>query len=70
MLTKIKEHLIEDWKKAYTFLSVQLAFVLVLLEGAYAYQAEIVGYLPEHTRGYVAGLLIAARIYQQTKVKK
>lgn len=69
-MNRIKEHLIEDWKKAYTFLSVQLAALLVLLEVAYAYQSEITSFLPEHTRGYVAGILIAARIYQQTKRPK
>lgn len=69
-MNRIKEHLIEDWKKAYTFLSVQLAALLVFLEVAYAYQSEITSFLPEHIRGYVAGILIAARIYQQTKRPK
>jgi hypothetical protein len=69
-MDKLKAHLIEDWRKAYTFLSVQLAALLVLLEVAYAYTAEITSYLPEHTRGYVAGALIAARVWSQAKVKK
>ena len=69
-MDSLKQHLVEDWKKAYTFLSVQLALLLVLLEGAYAYQSEIVSYLPEHTRGYVAGVLIFARIWQQTRRPK
>ena len=69
MLARIKAHLIEDYAKAYKLFSVQLAALLVFLEGAYAYQADFVSYLPENTRGYVAGAILVARIYKQTKAK-
>jgi hypothetical protein len=70
MWDRIKAHLVDDWHRAYRFLSVQLAVLLVLLEGAYAYLPDITSYLPEHTRGFVAGAIILARIIQQTKRAK
>lgn len=69
MWDRIKSHLVDDWRKAYTFLSVQFAALLVLLEVANAYLPEIMVYVPEHYRGYIGGAILVARIIQQQKRK-
>lgn len=67
-MNTIKKHLIDDWKVAYKFLSLQLATLLVLLEGAYEFLPEIKGYFPDHWQGYIAGSIILARLWGQRKV--
>jgi hypothetical protein len=70
MWDRIKAHLVDDWHRAYRFLSVQLAVLLVILEGAYDYLPTIQGYFPPHWQGIIGGAIILARIYQQTKRAK
>jgi len=70
MWDRIKAHLVEDWKQAYRWLSVQLAFLLVLLEGAYQYLPQVQSYFPAHWHAYIGGAILLARLINQTKRAK
>lgn len=70
MWDRIKAHLVDDWHQAHTWLSVRLAVLLVILEGAYDYLPAIQGYFPPHWQGVIGVTIIMARIIQQTNRAK
>lgn len=57
--------LVENWRHAYKFLSVQLAALLALISAAYDYLPSIQQYLPEGWVHYMALAIIATRLIQQ-----
>lgn len=61
----MRKILIDDWKRAWTYLSVILASALVALDIAYAYLPEIRDYFPEGWVRYVAVAVIIGRIIKQ-----
>jgi hypothetical protein len=60
--------LIEEWRKAYKYMTVQLATVLVLVSTAYDYLPAVQTYLPEGWVKWVAIAIIIARIVKQKDV--
>lgn len=71
MLDKIKANLVEDWNHAHTWLSVQLASLLVFLDLAYDYLPALKDYLPEGWVKYIALAIIVCRVIKQKeKVSK
>lgn len=59
--------LIEDWKTAYRYLTVQLAALLTLLAGLYEYFPQAREYLDPAWIKYVGPVLLIARVIQQSK---
>lgn len=57
--------LIENWKRAYRYLSVQATALLALVAMAYEYLPAVRDYLPEGWVKYAALVVIVARIIQQ-----
>lgn len=73
MIEKLKGLIIEDWKRAWKFLTVWLAGVLVALELAQESLPIVKEYLPEGWVKYIAAAILIARFLNQkgwTKVKK
>lgn len=64
----MKVKLIEEWKKAYKFFTVQLAALLVLLDVAYEYLPAVQSYLPEGWVKWLALAIIVARVVKQRGV--
>ena len=60
--------LIENWKSAYKYLTVQLAAGLAILTQAYDYLPMLKDYVPQNYVTYVALAIIVARIVAQPKV--
>lgn len=60
--------LIENWKSAYKYLTVQLAAGLALLTQAYDYLPMLKDYIPPNYVTYIAIAIIVARIVAQPKV--
>lgn len=63
----MKGRLIEDWKQAWKFLSVQLAVALALLDTAYDHLLMAQLYLPDDWVKWMALSIITARIIKQKK---
>ena len=61
----MKVKLIDDWKDAWKFLSVQLAAALALLDTAYEYLPAVQTYLPEGWVKWIALAIIVGRIIKQ-----
>lgn len=61
--------LIDDWKRAWRLLSVQVAAVLVALELAGDYLPEIKGYLGDDFGKWLGLGIIVARIIRQTPAR-
>lgn len=62
--------LIENWKSAYKYLTVQLALALALLSEAFDYLPMLKEYVPQNYVMYVSIAIIIARIVAQPKIKK
>lgn len=60
--------LIENWKSAYKYLTVQLATGLLLLSQAYEYLPMLKDYVPQNYVSVLALAIIVARIVAQPKV--
>lgn len=60
--------LIENWKSAYKYLTVQLATGLLLLSQAYEYLPMLKDYVPQNYVMYVSIAIIIARIVAQPKI--
>lgn len=60
--------LIENWKSAYKYLTVQLATGLLLLSQAYEYLPMLKDYVPQNYVSFIALSIIVARIVAQPKV--
>lgn len=61
--------LIPEWRSAWSFLSVQLAAVLGLLDLAYEYLPAIQTYFPEGWVKWFALVIIAGRLINQRESK-
>lgn len=59
---------IEDWRRCWRLLSVQLAALLAVLDTAYDYLPAVQQYLPEGWVRWLALAIIAGRVIQQTSV--
>lgn len=64
----MKPRLIENWREAYKFLSVQLAALLAALSLAYDYLPAVQQYLPQGWVKWLALAIIVARVLQQKSV--
>lgn len=64
----MKPRLIENWREAYRFLSVQLAALLAVLSLAYDYLPAVQQYLPEGWVKWLALAIIVGRLLQQKSV--
>ena len=60
--------LIENWKKAYKYTTVQLAALLAMLSQAYEYLPFAKEYIPQNYVALIALAIIVARIVAQPKV--
>jgi hypothetical protein len=60
--------LIENWKSAYKYLTVQLAAGLLILSEAFEYLPMLKEYVPQNYVMYVSIAIIVARIVAQPKV--
>lgn len=67
MLNKLKQCLINDWKQAYKFVSVQIAAVLVFLPMLMPYMPELAQYMPANWYQWLGGAIVVARIIAQKK---
>jgi hypothetical protein len=67
IINKIKACLVDDWKKAYKWVSVQIAAVLVFLPMLMPYMPELSQYLPTNWTQWLGGAIIVARIIAQKK---
>lgn len=61
--------LIDDWKRAWRLLSVQVAAVLVVLELAGDYLPEIKEYLGDDYAKWMGLAVIVARVVRQTPAR-
>jgi hypothetical protein len=64
---KIKSYLVADWKKAYTWFSVQIAALIIFLPMLSPYMPELQQYLPTNWTQWLGGAIILARIIAQKK---
>lgn len=64
----MKLRLIENWREAHKFLSVQLATLLVLISSAYDYLPAVQQYLPPGWVKWMAVAILVARLVQQRNV--
>lgn len=62
--------LIDDWKQAHKFLTVQLAALLTLLSLAYDYLPAIREALPEGWTKYAFPLILVARLLHQKSLSE
>lgn len=70
MIEKLKGLLIDDWKRAWKFLSLWLAGALIFIDSAMEYLPVIKQYLPDGWVKYVAAAIIVARLVNQTRRNK
>ena len=70
MFNKIKSYLINDWKVAYKYVSIQLTALLGLIALAEPYMPQLQQYLPAKFVPIACGLIIFARLIQQRSVAK
>ena len=64
----MKLRLIEEWRTAYKFLSVQLAALMAVLVSVEPFLPQMAAYLPPHWQAYLSVAILVARIVQQAKV--
>jgi hypothetical protein len=62
--------LIDEWKQAYKYLTVQLTIGLGALSVAYEYLPEMKQILPDGWYKYGLMAILIARVIQQSSVKK
>lgn len=60
--------LIENWRDAHKFLSVQIAAALALISAAYDYLPAMQQFLPPGWVKWAAAAIIVARVIQQSNV--
>ena len=70
MWAKIKSYLINDWKVAYKYVSIQLTALLGLIALAEPYMPQLQQYLPAKFVPIACLVIIAARVIQQKAVAK
>lgn len=61
--------LIENWRRAWRMLSVQLSAAIVLLAAAEPYLPQLRDVLPDHWYAAMAVLVIVARLVKQPKLE-
>lgn len=66
----MKIKLIPDWKKAYQYITVQLAGLMFLLSYAYDYLPAFQMYMPAEWVKLFALVIIGARIIKQKNIKE
>lgn len=64
---EMKNILIPNWKDSWSFLSVQMAALLALLDVAYEYLYVVQTYLPQHYVRWCALAIIVGRIVNQSR---
>ena len=67
---KIEAFLIDDWKKAFTFLSVWFYIIIGVLAIVPTYLPQFQGYVPEKYISIIAVLGIVARLVKQARTDK
>lgn len=67
MFTKLKLVLVDDVRKAWKFISVQFAALLLCLDYAFQYLPAIQQYFPAHWVSIIAAGIIVGRLIRQTK---
>lgn len=65
---RVRLALIEDWKRAYKLLTVQLAALLLALDVAYDYLPAIQQYLPADWVRWMALAILLGRVIRQASV--
>ncbi|KAF7600157.1 MAG: hypothetical protein CGU28_04215 [Candidatus Dactylopiibacterium carminicum] len=65
----MKIKLIENWREAHKFLSVQLAALMTLISFAYDYLPAVQQYLPEGWVKWIASAIILARVIKQKNLQ-
>ena len=63
----IKLELTEEWKKAYTLLSVQASAVVAIIAAAIDYLPQVKEYMPEGWVKYAAIIIIVCRLIKQER---
>jgi len=66
----MKQVLVDNWKDAWKWMSVQLAAALALLDLAYEYLPAVQSYLPEGWVKWVAVAIIVGRLLNQSDKKE
>jgi hypothetical protein len=61
----MKIQLIDDWKNAWKYLSVQIATLLTILGVAYEFLPILREHLPAQVFQYAAGVIVVSRIIKQ-----
>lgn len=61
--------LINNWRRAWRMLSVQLSGLLALLAAAEVYLPQLREHLPANWYGYLAIAVIVARVVRQPKLE-
>lgn len=69
-LQKIESYLIDDWKKAFTFLSVWFYIIIGVLALIPSFIPQIQGYVPEKYISIIAVLGIVARLVKQARTEQ
>ncbi|WEM05529.1 holin [Ralstonia phage BOESR1] len=69
MIEKLKGILIDDWKRAWKFLTVWLAGALVAIDSAHDSLPLVKEYLPDGWVKYIAAAIIVARLIKQAREK-
>lgn len=64
----MKFQLIEEWRSAYKYVSIQLAALLALLVSLEPFLPQITTYLPSHWQAYLSIAILVARVIQQAKI--
>lgn len=67
MWNKIKSYLVADWKKAYTWFSMQIAAIIIFLPMLAPYMPELAQYLPANWYQWLGGAIVLTRIIAQKK---
>lgn len=61
----MKFKLIENWKQAWKYISVQIAAVILFLPTLAPYMPEIMAYIPTNWYQILGGAILIARIVKQ-----
>lgn len=61
----MKIKLIDNWKNAWKFVTVQIAAVILFLPTLFPYLPEIAAFIPTNWYQWLAGAILVARIVKQ-----
>lgn len=67
IIDKIKSYLVEDWKVAYKWFSMQIAAIIIFLPMLTPYMPDLANYLPANWYQWLGGAIVLARIIAQKK---